>query len=105
MVEGLAAIGLIGSIVQFVSFAYALVSKSREIHQYASGVSADLTDRSYCEVLRRCYLGTSRCDIGYSAKQSNICDGTTKIVKLSESTGVYLEEGARRGIEVQVDST
>jgi hypothetical protein len=44
MAEGLAAIGLAGNIIQFISFASVLVSKSREIHQSASGVSSELVD-------------------------------------------------------------
>lgn len=44
MAEGLAAIGLAGNIIQFISFGSALVSKTREIHQSASGVSTDLID-------------------------------------------------------------
>lgn len=39
MIEGLAAIGLAGNIIQFISFSYVLVSKSVEIHQSASGQS------------------------------------------------------------------
>jgi hypothetical protein len=44
MIEGLAAIGLAGNIVQFVSFSFALVSKSKEIQQSASGLSNEIVD-------------------------------------------------------------
>jgi hypothetical protein len=44
MAEGLAAIGLVGNIIQFITFGAALVSKSREIHQSASGISNELVD-------------------------------------------------------------
>ncbi|KAH6113873.1 hypothetical protein HBI69_130890 [Parastagonospora nodorum] len=44
MLEGLAAIGLAGNIIQFVSFSSTLISQSREIYQSASGVSAELLD-------------------------------------------------------------
>jgi len=38
MAEGLAAIGLAGNIIQFISFSFDLVSKTRELHQSASGL-------------------------------------------------------------------
>lgn len=44
MAEGLAAIGLAGNTVQFISFSSALISKTREFHQSASGASAELVD-------------------------------------------------------------
>ncbi|KAH3911383.1 hypothetical protein HBI56_104700 [Parastagonospora nodorum] len=44
MAEGLAAIGLAGNIIQFITFGSALVSKSREIHRSASGLSIELVD-------------------------------------------------------------
>jgi hypothetical protein len=44
MIEGLAAIGLAGNIVQFISFSFALVSKSTEIRQSASGLSNEIVD-------------------------------------------------------------
>jgi D-alanyl-D-alanine dipeptidase len=44
MAETLAAIGLAGNIIQFISFSSALVSKSREIHKAASGLSTELVD-------------------------------------------------------------
>jgi hypothetical protein len=42
--EGLATIGLASNIIQFISFSSALVSKSREIHQSASGLSDESVD-------------------------------------------------------------
>ncbi|KAF2029738.1 hypothetical protein EK21DRAFT_100963 [Setomelanomma holmii] len=42
--ESLAAIGLAGNIVQFISFSSILISKSREIHKSASGVTSDTVD-------------------------------------------------------------
>ncbi|KAF2026984.1 hypothetical protein EK21DRAFT_102841 [Setomelanomma holmii] len=39
--KGLAAIGLAGNIVQFISFSSVLISKSREIHQSASGACSE----------------------------------------------------------------
>ncbi|KAH7078695.1 hypothetical protein BKA63DRAFT_409559 [Paraphoma chrysanthemicola] len=44
MMESLAAIGLAGNIIQFISFGSVLISKSRDIHQSASGVSSDIVD-------------------------------------------------------------
>ncbi|KAH7073225.1 hypothetical protein FB567DRAFT_633084 [Paraphoma chrysanthemicola] len=44
MMESLAAIGLAGNIIQFISFSSVLISKSRDIHQSASGVSSDIVD-------------------------------------------------------------
>lgn len=44
MAEGLAAVGLAGNIIQFISFSSGLVSKTREIHQSTSGVSNELVD-------------------------------------------------------------
>lgn len=37
MAEGLAAIGLAGNIIQFISFSFVLISKTKELHQSASG--------------------------------------------------------------------
>jgi len=42
--ESLAAIGLAGNIVQFISFSSTLISKSREIRQSASGISKETVD-------------------------------------------------------------
>jgi hypothetical protein len=44
MAEGLAAIGLVGNIVQFISFSYALISKSAEIHKSATGLLSESLD-------------------------------------------------------------
>jgi len=44
MAEGLAAIGLAGNIVQFVSFAFVLVSKAKELHHSASGALEENVD-------------------------------------------------------------
>ena len=44
MADGLAAIALVGNIIQFISFGSALLSKSREIRQSASGLSSELVD-------------------------------------------------------------
>lgn len=44
MAESLVAVGLAGNIVQFISFASNLVSKTKEIHQSASGVACELDD-------------------------------------------------------------
>ena len=38
MAEGLAAIGLAGNIIQFISFSFVLVSKTRELHESTSGL-------------------------------------------------------------------
>ena len=46
MAEGLAAIGLAGNIIQFISFAFVLVSKTKELHQAASGASNETVDFS-----------------------------------------------------------
>jgi len=46
MAEGLAAIGLAGNIVQFVSFTFVLVSKTKELHESASGTLNDNVDLS-----------------------------------------------------------
>jgi len=42
--ESLAAIGLAGNIVQFISFSSTIISKSREIQQSASGVSNETVE-------------------------------------------------------------
>jgi len=44
MAESLAAIGLAGNIIQFISFSFALVSKTKELHQSASGVLNEHVD-------------------------------------------------------------
>ncbi|KAH7394877.1 hypothetical protein DE146DRAFT_615545 [Phaeosphaeria sp. MPI-PUGE-AT-0046c] len=44
MAEALVAVGLAGNIIQFISFSSALVSKTKDIHKSASGVSSDLVD-------------------------------------------------------------
>lgn len=44
MAEGLAAVGLAGNIIQFISFASELVSKTRDIRQSASGVASEVID-------------------------------------------------------------
>ncbi|KAI4674294.1 uncharacterized protein J4E84_010669 [Alternaria hordeiaustralica] len=44
MAEGLAAIGLAGNIIQFISFSFVLLSKSRELHQSASGALNEHVD-------------------------------------------------------------
>lgn len=44
MAESLAAVGLAGNIVQFISFSAELVSKTRDIHKSGSGVSGDVVD-------------------------------------------------------------
>jgi hypothetical protein len=44
VLEGLATIGLAGNIVQFISFGFTLVAKSREIHHSASGVPEERID-------------------------------------------------------------
>ena len=44
MAESLAAIGLAGNIIQFISFSFVLVSKTRELHQSASGTLDENVD-------------------------------------------------------------
>lgn len=44
MAEGIAAVGLAGNIIQFISFSSTLVSKSKDIHQSASGLSSEVVD-------------------------------------------------------------
>jgi len=46
MAEGLAAIGLAGNIIQFISFSFVLVSKTKELHQSGSGALAKNVDLS-----------------------------------------------------------
>lgn len=47
MAEGLAAVGLAGNIIQFISFGSELVSKTAEIHNSASGASSAFVDLDY----------------------------------------------------------
>lgn len=44
MAESIAAIGLAGNIIQFISFTFVLVSKSREIYYSASGAADEIVD-------------------------------------------------------------
>jgi hypothetical protein len=75
MAEGLAAIGLAGNIIQFISFGSALVSKSREFHQSASGISTELVDlelvsrnikRLNAQILAKINTSTELCDVAKS---------------------------------------
>jgi hypothetical protein len=47
MAEGLAAVGLAGNIIQFISFGSELLSKTAEIHNSASGASSTFVDLDY----------------------------------------------------------
>ena len=44
MAEGLAAIALAGNIIQFISFSFVLVSKTKELHQSVSGTLSENVD-------------------------------------------------------------
>jgi hypothetical protein len=77
MAETLAAIGLAGNIIQFISFSSALVSKSREIHKAASGLSTELVDLNLvsadiqqfsAKLLANAQSSPQLCDIALSCK-------------------------------------
>ncbi|KAF1973804.1 hypothetical protein BU23DRAFT_598687 [Bimuria novae-zelandiae CBS 107.79] len=69
--ESLAAIGLAGNIVQFVSFSYALIAKSKEIYQSTSGASNDYID---LETISTDIRDLSRNIVSKQSSSQQLCD-------------------------------
>lgn len=77
MAEGLAAIGLAGNIIQFISFTFVLISKTKELHQSTSGALNENVDIKMISEDIKAFSGKIVLSAGSSTRLSEIahrCD-------------------------------
>ena len=79
--ECLAAIGLAGNVVQFVSFGYSLIAKSSEIHKSVSGASSEHID---LHIISQNIKDLNRKIISNQNSSQNLCDVTERCNAVAE---------------------
>ena len=81
MAEGLAAIGLAGNIIQFISFSFVLVSKTKDLRQSASGTLAENVDLKIITQDIRAFSSGITSRAGASAQLSEIASRCNAIAE------------------------
>ena len=99
MAEGLAAIGLAGNIIQFISFSFVLVSKTKELHQSVSGtlnenVDLEIISQDIRTLSKR--ITASACSTRRLSEIAHRCDTIAKEL-LDAVTKLHRKYGPRSG--------